>query len=119
MGPIEPNVPYIVSALVKPDPNRVIWLEVADTTHPGSYGRAFFDVEAQTSIRFGDAIDVDIETLPDGWFRCWLSMRFSGTSATLNVTMTTRSATAYEGDGTSAIVMRQAALRPGARLRAN
>ena len=116
---IEPAAPYIVSALVKPDPGRLIWLEASDTTQPGHEGRALFDVDAQTSIRFGDAIDVDIETLPDGWFRCWLSMRFSGTSATLNVTMTTRSATAYEGDGTSAIVMRQAALRPGARLRAN
>jgi hypothetical protein len=37
---------------------------ISDSTQP-----AFFDVDAQTSARFGDAIDVDIETLPDGWFR--------------------------------------------------
>jgi hypothetical protein len=116
---IEPNVPYIVSALMKPPPNRVFWLEVSDTAQPGSYGRAFFDVDAQTSIRFGDTIDIDIETLPEGWFRCWLSMRFRGTSITMNVMMATKSALEYAGDGTSSITIRKAALRPGARLNAD
>jgi hypothetical protein len=115
---IDPNVPYIVSALVKPDPNRVFWLEVSDTTPPDTYGRAFFDVDAQTSVRFCDAIDVDIETLPDGWFRCWLSMRFRGTSIRINVMMATKSALEYAGDGASSIAIRNAALRPGARLSA-
>ena len=116
---IEPDVPYIISAVVKPDPNRVFWLEVLDTTQPDNYGRAFFDIEAQTSVRFGDAIDVDIETLPDGWFRCWLSMRFRGTSMTMNLLMGTKSALEYGGDGTSSIAIRKTALRPGARLNAN
>jgi hypothetical protein len=116
---IEPNAPYIVSALVKPDPNRVVWLEVADSTQPGSYGAAFFDVDAQTSVRFGDTIDIDIETLPEGWFRCWLSMRFRGPSITMNVMMATKSALDYAGDGTSSIAIRKAALRPGARLSAD
>jgi hypothetical protein len=116
---IEPNVPYIVSALVKPDPNRVFWLEASDTTQPGNYGAAFFDVGAQTSVRFGDAIDVDIETLPEGWFRCWLSMRFRGASITMNLTMATKSALEYAGDGTSSIIIRKAALRVGARLSAD
>ena len=115
---IEPNVPYIVSALVKPDPNRVFWLEASDNTQPGSYGAAFFDVAAETSVRFGDAIDVDIETLPEGWFRCWLSMRFRGASITMNLTMATKSALEYAGDGTSSFTIRKAALRPGARLSA-
>jgi hypothetical protein len=113
---IEPNVPYIVSALVKPDPNRLFWLEVSDTGQ-GSSGRAVFDVGAQTSVRFGDVLDVDIETLPEGWFRCWLSMRFQGTSITLNAMMASKSALAYAGDGTSSIAIRKTALRPGARLR--
>jgi hypothetical protein len=113
---IEPNVPYIVSAVVKPAPNRVLWLEVSDATQPDNYGRAFFDIAAQTSARFGDAIDVDIETLPDGWFRCWLSMRFRGGSMTMNVLMGTKSALDYAGDGTSSIAIRETALRPGARL---
>jgi hypothetical protein len=116
---IEPNVPYIVSALVKPDPNRVFWLEASDTTQPGNYGSAFFDVAAQTSVRFGDAIDVDIETLPEGWFRCWLSMRFRAASITMNLTMATKSALEYGGDGTSSIIIRKAALRVGARLSAD
>jgi hypothetical protein len=116
---IEPNVPYIVSALVKPDPNRVFWLEASDTTKPDSYGRAFFDIDAQTSVRFGDAIDVDIETLPDGWYRCWLSVRFRGNSITMNMMMATKSALQYAGDGTSSIAIRKAALRPGARLSAD
>jgi hypothetical protein len=115
---IEPNDPYIVSAVVKPVANRVFWLEASDTTEPGNYGRAFFDVDAQTSVRFGDAIDVDIETLPDGWYRCWLSMRFRGTSITMNMMMATKSALEYAGDGTSSIAIRKAAVRPGARLRA-
>jgi hypothetical protein len=115
---IEPDVPYIVSAVVKPDPNRVFWLEVLDTTQPDNYGRAFFDIDAQTSVRFGDAIDVDIETLPEGWFRCWLSMRFRGTSMTMNLMMATKSALEYAGDGTTSITIRKAALRPGARLSA-
>jgi hypothetical protein len=113
---IEPNVPYVVSAVVKPDPNRIFWLDVSDTTEPDSYGRAFFDIDAQTSARFGDAIDVDIETLPDGWYRCWLSMRFRGTSIAMNMMMGTKSALEYAGDGTSSITIRRAALRPGARL---
>jgi hypothetical protein len=115
---IEPNVPYIVSVLVKPDPNRVLGLEVLDTAQPGRYGRAFFDVDAQTSIRVGDVIDVDIETLPEGWFRCWLSMRFHGNAITMNVLLATKSALEYAGDGTSSISIRKAALRPGAQLRA-
>jgi hypothetical protein len=115
---VEPNVPYVVSVLVKPDANRVFWLDVSDTTDPDSYGRAVFDVHAQTSVRFGDAIDVDIETLPDGWYRCWLSMRFPGTSIAMNMMMGTRSALEYAGDGTSSITIRKAALRPGARLSA-
>ena len=114
---VEPNIPYIVSAVVKPDPNRLFWLEVSDTAQTGSYGSAFFDVDAQTSVRFGDAIDVDIETLPDGWFRCWLSMRFHGTSIKVNVMMGTKPALEYAGDGTSSITIRKTALRPGARLR--
>lgn len=116
---IEPNVPYVVSALVKPDPNRLLWLEVFDTTQPDNYGRAVFDVDAQTSVRFGDVIDLDIETLPEGWFRCWLSMRFRGTSMTMNVMMATKSALEYVGDGASSIAIRKAALRPGARLSAD
>jgi hypothetical protein len=116
---IEPNVPYIVSALVRPDPNRVLWLEALDTTEPRSYGRAFFDVDAQTSVRFGDAIDVDIEALPDDWYRCWLSMQFRGTSITINMMMAAKSALEYAGDGTSSIAIRKAALRPGARLSAD
>ena len=115
---IEPDVPYVVSALVKPDPNRVFWLDVSDPKDPDSYGRAFFDVDAQTSVRFGDAIDVDIETLPDGWYRCWLSMRFRGTAIAINMMMATKSALEYAGDGTSSIAIRKAALRPGARLSA-
>lgn len=115
---IEPNQPYIVSAVVKPYPNRVLWLEASDTTDPGNYGRAFFDIDAQTSFRFGDAIDVDVETLPDGWYRCWLSMRFRGTSIKMNMMMATKSALEYAGDGTSSIIIRKAALRPGARLKA-
>jgi hypothetical protein len=116
---IEPNVAYIVTAVVKPDPNRMLWLEVSDTTQPDSYGRASFDVDAQTSIRFGDVIDVDIEALPEGWFRCWLSMRFRGTSMRMNVMMATKSALEYVGDGASSIAIREAALRPGARLSAD
>jgi hypothetical protein len=115
---VEPNVPYIVSALVKPDSNRAFWLDVSDTTEPGSYGRAFFDIDAQASVRFGDAIDVDIETLPDGWYRCWLSMRFRGTSIAIKMMLATKSALEYAGDGTSSIAIRKAALRPGARLSA-
>jgi hypothetical protein len=115
---IEPDVPYVVSAVIKPDPNRVFWLEVLDNAQPGRYGRAFFDVDAQRSVRFGDAIDIDIETLPDGWFRCWVSMRFRGTSMTMNAMMATKSALQYAGDGTSSITIRKAAVRPGARLSA-
>jgi hypothetical protein len=115
---IEPDVPYIVSAVVKPDRNRVFWLEASDTAEQDNYGRAFFDIDAQTSVRFGDALDVDIETLPDGWYRCWLSMRFRGTSITMKLMMATKSALAYAGDGISSIAIRKAALRPGARLRA-
>ena len=93
-------------------------MEASDTNDPDNYGRAFFDIDAQTSARFGDAIDVDIETLPEGWFRCWLSMRFRGTSITMNMMMATKSALEYAGDGTSSIMIRKAAVRPGGRLRA-
>jgi hypothetical protein len=115
---VEPNVPYIISAVVKLDPNRVLWLEASDTADPDNYGRAFFDIDGQTSVRFGDAIDVDIETLPDGWYRCWLSMRFRGSSITMNMMMATKSALDYAGDGTSSLTIRNVALRPGARLSA-
>jgi hypothetical protein len=116
---VEPNVPYIVSVLVKPDPNRTLWLEVRDTKQPGSYGWTSFDIDAQASVRVGDAIDADIETLPDGWFRCWLSMRFSATAVTLDVMMGTKAGVRYGGDGTSSIAIRKVALRPGARLSAD
>jgi len=116
---IEPNVAYIISAVVKPDPNRAIWLEVSDATQPNDYGRVFFDIDAQTSIRFGDVIDVDIEPLPEGWFRCWFSMRFQGTSIALNVMMARKWSLEYAGDGASSITIRKAALRIGARLRAD
>ena len=86
-----------------------------DTILP--FGVAALDLRGRV-VRFGDAIDVDIETLPDGWFRCWFSMQFRGTSITMNVMMGAKSALDYAGDGTSSIAIRKAALRPGARLRA-
>ena len=116
---IEPNVPHIISAVIKPDPKRLFWLEVSETTQPGSYGRAVFDVDAQTSVRFGDVIDADIESLPEGWFRCWLSIRFRGTAMTMNLMMATKSALEYAGDGVSSITIRKTALRLGARLSAD
>jgi hypothetical protein len=119
VGGIEPNNPYSLSVLVKPGPNRTVWLELSDGERPGNYGRADFDLDTQTSIRVGDIIDLDIETLPGGWFRCWASMQFRGKSVAMSVVLATKTAVVYQGDGESSITVRKAALRSGARLSAD
>ena len=46
-------------------------------------------------------------------------MRFRGTSIAMNMMLAAKSAPEYAGDGTSSITIRKAALRPGARLKAD
>jgi hypothetical protein len=115
---IEPSRPYIFSILVKPGPNRTLWFELADGGQPDNDGRTYFDLDRLSSSRAGNIIDLDIEALPDGWFRCWASMRFHGNSVAANVVLGAKTAVLYKGDGESSITIRKAALRPGARLTA-
>lgn len=107
---------YVFSILFKVSGARAVELEMVDGIRPGQYGTAVCNPAKQETLRTGDIIDADMEVLPDGWYRCWASMTFNGTTAGYSIAINKDNSSLYEGDGKASLILREALLQPGARV---
>jgi len=116
---VSPEVPYVFSMIAKPVGQRALRIEMRDKTTAGRAGVVDCNMAALHANRQGDALDADMDVLPDGWYRCWGSMAFGGRAVVFGIdVMTEQQDGAYAGDGQSGLLLRAGRLQPGWRLRA-
>jgi hypothetical protein len=109
---VEPGASYILSVVAKPVGNRVLHVEARDAGEPGHRGYAECDMQDLTAQRGGAMLDVGLDVLPEGWFRCSAVMSFSRPGAIFAIGLSrARAGPAYQGDGKSGVLLRSAELR--------
>jgi hypothetical protein len=103
---IEPGRDYVISIVAKPLGSRWLRMETRDADGAGHDGHAECDVQSLTAQRGGTMLDVGLDLLPDGWFRCWAAMSFGGKAAALDIGLMKGPRVArYRGDGKSGAML--------------
>jgi hypothetical protein len=109
---VEPGASYILSVVAKPVGNRALHVEARDAREPGHHGYAECDMQDLTAQRGGAMLDVGLDALPEGWFRCSAMMSFGRPDAIFDIGLSKGHAgSAYQGDGKSGVLLSSAELR--------
>jgi hypothetical protein len=97
---------YALSLFVKPDRRAGIQFEMSDAA-TGSYGVALFDFARKAvAAEKGDVSDAGIQSLPNGWYRCWAAMPYATAAATFNFDLLDQNGgRIYAGDGRSGLLI--------------
>jgi hypothetical protein len=84
---------------------------------PGEYGIVQFNLnDAAATYAGGFVSDVGVQALPDGWFRLWAAMPYSGDTAGLNFTLLREhGAVAYRGSSSAGLLIWGVQFEPGDR----
>jgi hypothetical protein len=112
---LEPGKPYIFSLVVKPKGASSITLTLRDLKLPGQLARGECDFRAGSGYRTQLAFDSDIEALPDGWWRCWVSVLICDNRAVVGVDIHDDQRTPVDA-GKRGLLIREARVQPGWRL---
>jgi hypothetical protein len=91
---------HTLSLFVKPAERIAMQFEMRDQG-PGKYGIVQFNFhDAAVAYESGDVSEAGLQALPDGWFRCWAAMPYSGDTAVFNVALLgSHAAQVYRGRG--------------------
>jgi hypothetical protein len=112
---LEPGKPYIFSLVVKPKGAGAISLVLRDLKSPGQLAGGECDFRAGSGYRTQLAFDSDIEALPDGWWRCWVSVLICDNRAVVGVDIHDDQQTPVDA-GKRGLLIREARVQPGWRL---
>jgi hypothetical protein len=113
---VEPGKPYIFSLVVKPNGVGAISFNIRDLKLlPGQIGAGECDFRSGTGHRTLLAFDSDVEALPDGWWRCWVSVLICDSRAVIGVDIQRNEQTPIDS-GKRGLLIREARVQPGWRL---
>jgi hypothetical protein len=110
---------HTLSLFVKSAGSILIQFEMADK-NPGKFGAVQFNLQEKTVVyEAGDVSGVGMQSLPDGWFRCWVAMPYSSDKAVFNFAlMNTHAARTHRGNNSIGVLIWGVQFEPGARARA-
>jgi hypothetical protein len=87
---VTPGTVHTLSLFVKPSGFVAIQFEMRDA-RAGKYGLAHCNLrDMAVTFEGGDVSSAGLQALPDGWFRCWAAMPFSGDTAVFNFALLDR-----------------------------
>jgi hypothetical protein len=111
---IEPGQSYVVSLVAKAIGNRELSMEIFDADSPVRQSSVNCDLRGLEASRGVGALDGGIELLPDGWLRCWLSVRFRDRAASVRlILLNDARSPVYAGDGSSGVLISDLTIQPG------
>lgn len=102
---LTPGAVHTFSVFVKSGRRSALMLEARDATPNKSYGRVEFDLNrGAVTYRTRDVVDAGFVPLAGGWYRCWMSLRYTEDRAVVDITLLNLAAEhVYDGDGQSGL----------------
>ena len=102
---VAPGAVHTFSVFVKPAQRSAFMLEARDFEPIIEYGRVGFDLARKVAtFRTREIIDAGVGPVGDGWYRCWMAMRFTGERAVVDIGLISAIGDIlYEGDVHSGI----------------
>jgi hypothetical protein len=118
LSAVTPDRVYTLSIYVKPVGRAAMQFEMRDQT-PDKSGIAQFNFnDAGVTYTNANVTNAGMQALPDGWFRCWAAMPYSGATAAFNFSLLgMHAAFTYAGNSSAGLLIWGVQFEPGDRPR--